>query len=113
MMLDYGHDGMMDWGSNGWFYMILGVSLFVIIAVILLYLLSRRTRQDNLTDISHQEAYNNEKSNKIETRNLQRITSDKGIEEKLKSENAYFCPNCGEKLDERTQKYCPFCGSEI
>lgn len=103
----------MDWGSNGWFFIILGVSLFVIIAIILLYLLSRRTNKDSLTDRSHQEIFNYEKANKRETQNLERITDYKGIEEKLNSEKAYFCPNCGEKLDKRIQKYCPYCGSEL
>jgi len=103
MILDYGHDDinhMMDWGLNGGFFMILGVGIFIAIVVILLYVLSRRPRQHTLTDISHQEVNNNK-------------DSDKGIEEKLNSENNYFCPNCGEKFDNRTLKYCPSCGSEM
>ncbi len=103
MILDYYHDDvnhMMDWGSNGWIYMILGGILFLLIVVILIYFLSRSTRQYDFTNTLNHEASDNSK-----------ITSVKENEEEL-NEIAYFCPTCGEKLDGRTSKYCPFCGSK-
>ncbi|MFX1593951.1 MAG: hypothetical protein ACFFCL_14765 [Promethearchaeota archaeon] len=104
MILDYGHDNishMMDWGSNGWIYMILGGIFFLLIVVILLYLLSRGFRQNTLTNTLNYEAYGNPK-----------ISSVKENGEKS-NETTYFCPSCGVNLDGRTSKFCPICGSKI
>lgn len=104
MILDYGHEEinhMMDWGSNGWIYIILGGIGFLLFIIILLFFLFRDHRQKNLTNSLNYEENDNLK-----------ISSVKENEERS-NETAYFCPTCGAKLDGRTTKFCPICGSKI
>ena len=86
---------MMGWGSYMWFYMILGLCIFLLIVIILIYLLVRGTRGNK--DL----AKSNQKSIQV------------GVDEEIQSEKPYFCPSCGEKLEDKALIYCPSCGSEI
>ena len=90
---------MMGWG-NMWTFMGIGMVIFVLIVIIfvLYYLFAHRSRINKVyvtSQIKNQE-------------------SDKNtVDEEIKHEESYFCPNCGEKLDEKSLKYCPSCGSEL
>jgi len=105
MILDEMHEEgqhMMDWGTWGfinWILMIIGWIVFFLIVIVLLYFLSRETRQIVVHDIKQVQTKKNLEYTNNTAENIRK--------------KAYFCPNCGEKLDKRTQKYCKRCGSEI
>jgi uncharacterized membrane protein len=86
---------MMGWGPYMWFYMILGLFIFLIIVIILIYLVNRGTRKNKELLKSNRESI------------------QVGVVEEIQSENPYFCPNCGEKLEDNALRYCPSCGSAI
>ncbi|MFX1256373.1 MAG: zinc-ribbon domain-containing protein [Promethearchaeota archaeon] len=92
---DKGMHHMMDWGLYMWFYMIIGLFAFLIIAIILIYLITRLSREHKDTTKSKQEF------------------QQANFSEEDKGERPSFCPTCGEKLDNSKAKYCPSCGSEI
>ena len=92
---------MMDWGSNMWVFMGIGMTIFVLIVIIfVLYYLFGLGRRTNKVKIKKQIITNQE-------------VVKNSVGEEIKHEESYFCQNCGEKLDEKSLKYCPSCGSEI
>ncbi len=86
---------MMDWGSDIWFYMILGLMAFIIIVIILFYLIARISHEDKGLSKSNQEP------------------TQVNVIEENKKKKVSFCPNCGEMLSDSKAKYCLSCGSEI
>jgi predicted RNA-binding Zn-ribbon protein involved in translation (DUF1610 family) len=105
---------MMDWnwGSNFWFYMILGMGIFFLICIILVYVLIRRRHQYDSSQVGSRGNHRIEEKVKIQDQSNQKSASA-GTVEDINQETTFFCPTCGEKLDDRTLKYCPSCGSEI
>ena len=104
MILNFGYDDMphmMDWGPNGWIFVILGGTIILLVVVILLYFLFRGQHRNNLADPLKYEGYDTPK-----------MSAAKENGEKS-SETAYFCPNCGVQLEEKTSKFCPICGSKL
>ncbi|MFX0188016.1 MAG: zinc ribbon domain-containing protein [Candidatus Hodarchaeota archaeon] len=94
-MNDHMDESMMSWSSYMWFYIILGLFIFFIIAIILIYLVNRGSRKDK------------------EITKLSQESIQDGVAEEMQSKNLYFCPNCGETLEDKALRYCPLCGSEI
>ena len=91
---EMGH--MMDWFTPNGAIIFLGVTSFIIIVVILLYILNRHTnREEYLEDT-------------IDT-----ITPSRKHEEFKPSETTKYCPECGSKLDARNSKFCPLCGTRL
>ena len=91
---EMGH--MMDWFTPNGSLIFLGVTSFIIIVVILLFLLNRHTnREEYLEDT-------------IDT-----ITPSGKHEEFKPSETTKYCPECGSKLDARNSKFCPLCGTRL
>jgi len=74
----------------------LGVTSFIIIAVILLFLLNRSTNREEYS------------GDTIDT-----ITPSGKHEEFKPSETTKYCPECGSKLDDRNSKFCPLCGTSL
>ncbi|MHA2339816.1 MAG: hypothetical protein ACXACX_21105 [Candidatus Hodarchaeales archaeon] len=101
-----------DWGSNMWFYMILGMGIFLLIAAILIYLLTRRRHQYDSSKERSRRNHHIEERAKTQTQSNQKSLSAVTVED-VNQKIPFFCPICGENLDDRTLKYCPYCGSEI
>lgn len=108
------YDQMMDWdwGSNFWFYMILGMGIFFLICIILMYILRRRRHQYDSSQVHSRGNSHIEERVKTQAQSNQKSASA-GTVEDVNQKIPFFCPICGEKLDDRTLKYCPHCGSEI
>jgi len=90
---------MMDWGSNMWIFMGIGMAIFVLIVIIIIfyYLFAHRSRTNKVyvtSQIKNQESVK------------------KKVDVEVKHDESHFCPNCGEKIEEKTV-ICPTCGSEI
>ena len=91
---EMGH--MMDWFTPNGAIIFLGVTSFIIIVVILLFLLNRHTiREEYFEDT-------------IDT-----ITPSGKHEEFKPSETTKYCPECGSKLDDRNFKFCALCGTKL
>lgn len=107
-------DQMMDWdwGSNMWFYMILGMGIFFLICVIGIYMLIRRRHRYDSSQVPSQGNHHIEERAKTQAQSNQKSASAGTVEE-VNQKSPFFCHICGEKLDDRTLKYCPYCGSEI
>ena len=78
---------MMEWGSDVWF--ILGIIIFFIIALILLYILRKGANKLQSTEIPSQRP------------NQKDLNSNQNIDE------IKFCFDCGTKLDTQNIVYCP------
>ena len=94
-----GGSQMMGWAPYMWFYMVLGILIFLIFVLILIYLLNRGSFQ--VEDSTPQETKLNQKS---KNQNRNRVIS---------KETAAFCPSCGVQLKNRTLKYCSYCGTKV
>jgi len=91
---EMGH--MMDWFTPNGALIFLGVTSFIIIVVILLFLLNRHTNREEFLE----DTVNN-------------ITPSGKHEDFKPSETIKYCPECGSKLDARNSKFCPLCGTRV
>ena len=92
---------MMDWELGHLIPMIFGWGIFVLAAVVILYVIIQNTRTKQRNQTIFQEPIN------------KRVES--GIYKKVEepSSKTIFCYNCGEKLDGSQSFYCPICGTKI
>jgi uncharacterized paraquat-inducible protein A len=93
---------MMDWDLGHWIPMIFGWGIFLLAAIVILYMIiqfSFKANEKNQMKILVPKGKNNE---------LKAHDHDKENFEKPS-----FCYSCGEKLDRRELEYCPKCGTKI
>ena len=88
-------DMMMDWNSNFWFYIIIGLIALVIIVIVIINLMNRSTKQE-ISSIGFDDAI-----------------SKPDVNKKFKENSPQFCPGCGEKIADPTGKFCPLCGTQF
>ena len=89
---EWGH--MMDWLTPNGALIFIGVTSFIVIVIILLFVLNRYTNR---------EEYLEEPTDPI-------LPSGKQKESKP-SETTKYCPECGSKLDDPNSKFCSLCGT--
>ncbi len=108
------YQSMMDWGwvSNMWFYMILGMGIVLLIAIILIFRFTRKNRQHGSSQVPSRGDHQIGEEIEIQAQINQRSVFPGAVED-INQKTPSFCHICGEKLDNRTLKICPYCGSEI
>ena len=90
---------MMGVGTYSWVYIIIGIVIFLLFVLILLYILN----------------YGQSKSNPSWTDKTvvdQKRSNSNEYDDQAK-DKAFYCPNCGAKITDKTYSYCPNCGSQI
>lgn len=88
-------DMMMDWKVDIWFFLVVGLIVFVLLTILILSLMNKSTKQ--VSSLTH----------------IDDSISGEAINSELNNNFLKFCPRCGEKLLDNKGNFCPTCGNEL
>jgi hypothetical protein len=98
LIFDEGHPDMahmMDWMISPWGILILGAIGLFLIAIIILYMMQRRSpTSDDSVEITKESAIDD-------------------VQIDIVKEKPKYCSECGNQIDDREADYCPLCGKKI
>ncbi|MFX1420202.1 MAG: hypothetical protein ACFE9N_14905 [Promethearchaeota archaeon] len=93
---------MMDMDFGNWFYMILGIGVFLLFIIALTYIFTHVNNKSN-----------SQSQIKAEKHEINAVKSNETNIAQIALKEANFCYNCGQKLEDKYGKFCPYCGEQV